>query len=214
MQKIVELILEKSPVDYITTDLLHMILGGSKDRLYSIVKRALASKDLVRVRRGLYVLGEKYRRFKISEVILSQRIYSPSYLSFEYALSFHGLIPDIVQRVLSASYYRSQVFETQVGIYEYYHIPLKPFFLGVQRHKNQFGNGFLIAGPERALCDLIYKKKIKWVNISVLVQGYRVEEEELLKFNQKLLIDVADNYPVIFVKKFINKLVKEINNVL
>ena len=214
MQKVIELILQNSPVDYVTSDTLQVILGSSGDSYYGIVKRALASGDLIKVRRGLYIPSEKYRRFRVSERVLSQKIYFPSYLSFEYALSLHGLIPDIIQRVLCASDCRSRVFKTPVGIYEYFHVPVKPFFHGVERRRDQSGEGYLIAGPERAICDLIYKRKLKWKNLSLITEGFRIEMGALCKLNKKLLIDISDNFSGKSVKIFINRLVEEINNVL
>ena len=48
----------------------------------------------MRIRKGLYAFGEPLRRAPISRELLANLIYGPSYISLDYALSYHGLIPE------------------------------------------------------------------------------------------------------------------------
>lgn len=108
MNSLVELLLEHCEKDFFTSDYIQLLLPDyTSDARYSLVKRALKSGELVVLRRGLYLIGEKYRRGKISHNTLANHIYAPSYVSFESALSFYGVIPDIIQNSISASYKRS-----------------------------------------------------------------------------------------------------------
>lgn len=68
------------------------ILGGSDDRRYGQVKRALQSGALIRIKRGLYVLAEQYREHPLHPFALAQALVSGSYVSMETALAFHGWI--------------------------------------------------------------------------------------------------------------------------
>lgn len=69
--------------------------GNPKTRL----SRLLKAGTLTQVRRGLFVEGEAP-----PAQVLAPVIYGPSYLSFQYALAFHGLIPEGVPNLTSAVY--------------------------------------------------------------------------------------------------------------
>src|SRR5262245_25728214 len=82
------LIRQKGLPDTLTDSDLAFLWGGTENRRYSLTKRTLARGDLIPVRRGLYVLGDLYRQRPVNLFELAQRIYGPSYISFESALSY------------------------------------------------------------------------------------------------------------------------------
>src|SRR5258705_210846 len=112
MNKLAEIIKEKTHQTIFTDSLLKTMIGGSDHRRYGLVKRALKSGDLIQIRRGLYVLGQKHRMTDVNLFELAQRVYGPSYISLESALSYHGLIPEAVYAVTSVCMKRSKEFET------------------------------------------------------------------------------------------------------
>ncbi|MGD0626568.1 MAG: hypothetical protein ABSB32_17880 [Thermodesulfobacteriota bacterium] len=61
----------------------------------------LRRKDIIRVKKGLYIFGETYARRPFSREVLANVIYGPSYVSLDYALHYHGLIPERVEAVIS-----------------------------------------------------------------------------------------------------------------
>ena len=63
------------------------------------IRRLLASGEIVRIRKGLYAFGAPLQRAPISRELLANLIYGPSYISLDYALSYHGLIPERVETV-------------------------------------------------------------------------------------------------------------------
>ena len=73
------------------------------------VKRLLDAGDIVRVKKGLYVFGDAYRRAPVSRELLANLIYGPSYISLDYALAWHGLIPERVTTVTSLPNARSAI---------------------------------------------------------------------------------------------------------
>lgn len=145
---------------------LSFLIPGTADRRYSLVKRALARGDLIQIRRGLYCLGDLYRTIPIDNFSLAHRIYGPSHISFESALSYWGLIPEAVYTTTSATNRRSQEFETPLGVYAYTRIPYKPLFTGVTRVADKI-SPFFIATPLRALLDYIYYSKKTWTLRSI-----------------------------------------------
>ena len=88
--------MEKTPQGIITEDLIMNLCKGSADSRYGVIKRAVAQGQLVHIKRGLYILAEKYQRRGSNLFELAQYIYGPSYISFESALSFHACIPESV----------------------------------------------------------------------------------------------------------------------
>mgnify|MGYP003983253749 FL=1 len=60
-----------------------------RDKLTQLLKK----KVLIRIKQGLYVLGEFLRKDPLNKELLANLIYGPSYVSLEWALSYYGIIP-------------------------------------------------------------------------------------------------------------------------
>ena len=80
---------------------LARILGGSDERRYGLINRAIEAGELIRVKRGIYVLADRLRDHPLHPFSLAQRLLPGSYISGETALSFHGWIPEVVRSILS-----------------------------------------------------------------------------------------------------------------
>ena len=87
---------------------------------------------------------------------IANRIYSPSYVSLEMALSYYGLIPESVYGITSASTRKTSRFVTPVGEFIYRTIRPKLYF-GFEFLNNN-GKLYKLASPEKALLDLFYIK--------------------------------------------------------
>ena len=129
--------------------------ASPRDKITGLLRRG----DILRVKKGLYVFGENYRRRPYSREVLANLIYGPSYISLEYALHFHGLIPERVEALTSVTSGRSRRFLTPVGLFTYWGIPLGAFRMGMNQFRTETGQFFLMAGPEKALCDKIQQDK-------------------------------------------------------
>ena len=71
-----------------------------KDKLSKLIK----ANKLIRVKKGIYVFGKEYQQRPYSLEILANLIYGPSYVSFEYALSYYNLIP-LLQNTLNYTHH-------------------------------------------------------------------------------------------------------------
>lgn len=118
----------------------------------------LAKGELIRVRKGLYVLGEAHRRFPVSRELLANLIYGPSYISLDYALSHHGLIPERVEDVTSVTTGKSRRFQTPFGVFTYRPLPIVRYSPGITLAGDP-ENRYLIATPEKALVDKVWCDK-------------------------------------------------------
>jgi len=70
-----------------------------RDKISDLLKKG----TIIRVKKGLYVFGEDNRKKPYSKEILANLIYGPSYISLDYALQYHGLIPERVEAVTSVT---------------------------------------------------------------------------------------------------------------
>ena len=123
------------------------------------ITRLLRSKEILRVKKGLYILGENLRRMPLVREELANLIYGPSYVSLEYALSYYSMIPEQATTVTSITSGRSRIFQTPVGRFTYRQIGLAAFRIGMDRVEREDGQAFLIATREKALADKLAAEK-------------------------------------------------------
>lgn len=141
------------------------------------------SGDFIRLRRGLYVAHPNLSNQEISRELVANAMYGPSYVSYESALSYHQLIPERVNAVRSATIKRAKSFTTPIGLFEYICVPRQYFHIGIEQVivENQYA--FLIASPEKALCDLIISTSgLRFQSVKAareyLEQDLRIDLEE------------------------------------
>ena len=166
-----------------------------RDKISDFLRKGV----IVRVKKGLYVLGEDYRRRPYSRQLLANLIYGPSYISLEYALSYYGLIPEHVEAVTSVSTGRSRKFDTPVGLFIYREIPLRVFRIGMTRVENEGQPAFLIATAEKALCDKIRQDRGTGIRSLKQLQTYffddlRIDPFALERLNPEIVEEIARRY--------------------
>lgn len=110
---------------------------------------------LIRLKRGLFCVNPKYSQKSINHGVVANILYEgPSYVSIETALSYYGLIPERTMGMTSVVTGRSKTFTTPIGWFSYKTIPEDLFPIGVRSV-----DGYLMASPEKALCDYLYTRK-------------------------------------------------------
>jgi predicted transcriptional regulator of viral defense system len=88
--------------------------------------------------------------------LIANRICSPSYISFESALSYYGFIPEGVLTVHSATSLKTKVYSTALGHFNYRN--LKPSLMFGIRMIKAGNQQVRLAEPEKALLDYLYLK--------------------------------------------------------
>lgn len=137
--------------DYQT--LMHVLQDYAKprDKVTSLIKQGV----IRRIKKGIYVFGEGYERQAPSPELLSNLIYGPSYISLDYALQHHGLIPERVKGVTAVCLGTSRKFETPLGLFTYHSIPVNAYNPGIVRMKIDENRSYLMADAEKALVDKV-----------------------------------------------------------
>ena len=163
-----------------------------------VITRMLRAGELIRVKKGIYVFGKDYARRPYSLEVLANMIYGPSYVSGEYALSLYGLIPEAVQEVTSMTTGRKKYFYTPVRPFSYQHLSVIKYRVGLDRINISEGVSALIATPEKALADTVYKRDEKTDNIeelrAILRDDYRIDSLQLSRLRIGLLTEIAKAY--------------------
>ena len=130
--------------------------------------------------------------------LLADVIYSPSYLSFDYALSYHGLIPERVEAYTSATTgkRRSKCYITPFGRYTYQDVP-RPVFMQCVRFHAVGEYTYWMAEPEKAMCDKLYKlppiTSVKAME-ATLLGDLRIYEDELDAIDIWDIIELSQLY--------------------
>ena len=148
---------------------------------------------IIRLKRGLYVVNPEHSGKTLSSELIANHLYAPSYISLSTALRYYGLIPEAVYVHQSMTVKHSRSFQTPIGSYDYKYISRKAFSVGVRSiHKGDYA--FLMASPEKSLCDLIANSSkvnlryMKDVEI-YLEQDIRMDMDEFYKMDATILED-------------------------
>ena len=181
--------------DYQT--LLDSVHGYAQPRMK--ISGMLAKGDIIRVKKGLYILGESLRRRPFCRELLANLIYGPSYVSLEYALHYHGLTPERVETVTSVTCGRSRTFESPVGTFSYRMITMEAFRTGMDQVELDDGRSFLIAIPEKALADRIVADRGSGISTQKELHEYlladlRIDPVNLRELDPTRLTEIAQHY--------------------
>ena len=138
----------------ITSDIAksNLVNFSNKDTKLS---RDVKNGKLIKIVNGLYETDSN-----TSPYLLAGSIYGPSYISFEYALSFYGLIPEKVNVVTSATFNKKKkkIFNTSFGTFTYRDVPQVTYPEEIIL-KEENGYSYQIASKEKAICDKLYTLK-------------------------------------------------------
>ena len=180
------------PVDY-STILSHFSnLKSPKDKISRLEK----SHELIRLKKGKYLVASNIKNNPPSFELIANHLYGPSYVSFETALSFYGWIPERVYVTKSSITKRRKTFKTHFGLFEYISVPEKYYSFGIQQHIHD-NYAFIIASPEKALCDLIITSKglrlqSKKALNSYLIENLRIDFDNIGDINSEVFREAAE----------------------
>lgn len=107
---------------------------------------------------------------------IANKVYAPSYVSLESALSFYGFIPESVLQITSITTRKTSLFDTQFGVFRYRSVK-SSLFWGYEAVRNN-ERPFLIASPEKGVLDYLY--------LHSEITG--IQDFEELRFNKELIL--------------------------
>ena len=149
----------------------------------------------IRLKKGLFVLSPEVSRQLLSTELIANHLYSPSYISMHSALRYYGLIPEEVFTIQSMTIKHSRAFENALGRFEYIQMSKEAYPAGITNVANEHYS-FLIATPEKALCDLVattpmlnlrYRQETK----DYLFENLRLDEDEFYQMRPEIFKEYA-----------------------
>lgn len=117
-------------------------------------RRLEAQGEIIRLKKGLYVVSPDASQNSICRNLVANHIYGPSYVSMQTALRHYGLIPERVNIMQSVTTKHARSFENALGYFDYQNCSKEYFPIGIRMEKEK-DVVYMIASPEKALCDLV-----------------------------------------------------------
>ena len=157
------------------------------------LSRDVKNGKLIKIKNGLYETNNNTPGY-----LLAGSIYGPSYISFEYALSFYNLIPERVSTITCATFdkKKKKKYNNYFGIFTYRDIP-KDAYPEEILLKKEGDYSYQIATPEKALCDKLYTLSPinNYFNLeNILYNDLRIDEEEFNKLDIKKIEKLSNLY--------------------
>lgn len=170
--------IRRSGLKVLDLDDIAIILGLRASSARVVAARMVQKRILLHPKRNLYLLsGADVHDFEIANKLIV-----PSYISFESALHHWGITTQIPTIITSAAR-RSKRFLIDDREFLFSNLPAKVFNIGITRERT-----FFIAGPEKALLDMIYYAAIGRRNITFDTLDAR-------KIDKKKFVSYSKRYP-------------------
>lgn len=155
--------------------LLTQAFPDKRDALRVQLSRWMKDGKIIGVRRGMYVLSPIYRRRPLNTAILANQLYSPSYLSGQWALGYYDMIPEHVVWFTSVTSRVPRRFESVVGVFDYRNI--KQSLLFGYGTRNVGDQEVVVADPEKALLDYWHLNAGEWTLPRLAEMRYQNREK-------------------------------------
>ena len=141
------------------------------------------------LRKGLYELTFPESR-GIPDFFMANKMYAPSYISLETALSYYNMIPEVSMAVMSVTSKTTRRFKNAHGLFVYRSIRPEAFrgYI-IEKH-----NGFdvYMAEPEKALADYLYLKTFRGETFDKKAE--RIDQKRINQLNKRKLEKYAYDY--------------------
>ncbi|MGM0466146.1 MAG: type IV toxin-antitoxin system AbiEi family antitoxin domain-containing protein [Acidobacteriota bacterium] len=196
MQTLTEKVFRLSPPGGLFDETVVRNLFGDRSEAARkvLVHRAVSAGEIIRLKPGLFLLAQEFRKTHPHPFVIAAMLHSPSHVSLESALAHHGLIPEAVYQVASVTSSRSRTFNTSVGIFSFKRVPAVNPRAGVRAHKIDGRSWTFVATPLRAIADLIYtRKEVSWEKdgLVFLTESMRIERDDLENMSFESLSEVS-----------------------
>lgn len=159
------------------------------------IRLLVRDKQIFRLKKGLYVCNPEVTGKILSTELIANHLCAPSYVSMSSALRYYGLIPEAVYTMQSMTLKHARSFDTPLGRFEYRYISKEAFSVGLTSIRKE-GFAFVMATPEKALCDLIAnsaKVNLRYVkDVEIyLEEDIRMEMEDFRQLDPKIFEEYA-----------------------
>ena len=146
---------------------------------------------LIRLKRGMYVVSPEISGRELSVGLVANHLYGPSYVSLHWALRWYGLIPERVDTITSITTRHTREFDNSLGRFSFRGVSREYFPIGIKIQEED-GVNYLLATPEKALCDmLIQEKHVPDQSVSKLEiffeEDMRIDTDDIRQMNPEII---------------------------
>ncbi len=163
------------------------IFGASSFAVSKFIGQYAKKKFFLKLRNGLYCLAS----IKPSSFVIANKIYQPSYISLEAALSFYNIIPEKTYSITSISSKATRSFMAVNQDFSYSKIKKKLFTGYYLTEKSN--EKFLIAEPEKALMDYLYYLSRKKTELNDRLDVSRLKKKKIKQWQKLFGEPTVDN---------------------
>jgi predicted transcriptional regulator of viral defense system len=142
----------------------------------AFIGRNVKSGLFLKLRNGYYVLKDSHQ----SLYFMANKLYQPSYISLETALSYHHLIPETVYSITSVTTKPTREFQTPCGVFSYQRIK-QSVFTGYHPIEID-GELVLFAEPEKALADHLYFVDLEKTSLNDRLNLREIKKSKLIDY--------------------------------
>lgn len=171
LSKITKKVIESGFILFNTKTLKDICDIENKSSFSAVLKRLVVNKILLRLEKDKYLVNDR----SVKTFNLANLLYAPSYISFETALNFYGILSQFPYEITSATTKKTISKKAADHQYSYTHLKPELFFGYVKR------DGVLIAAPEKALLDQIYLAQKGWKKIDIDEYDFSIIKKGRLK---------------------------------
>jgi predicted transcriptional regulator of viral defense system len=176
--------LHKITKDYFGHEDIARVVGITPSAARVSAHRYVKNRFLIRVKRGIYVLRERWKYFSQDQRFeIANLLQVPSYISLITALGYYEITTQMQQAFIeSIAIKRTKEMEINGTVFTYTRLK-QDFYEGFVKHKN-----FFIATPEKAFLDACYLMSLGRYN-------FDKSAIDLNKFDQEHLVREAEKFP-------------------
>ncbi len=172
-----------------TEELLLLYPGETNENLKKLVYRWKQKGWIIALKRGLFELAYP-RSFNIPDLYIANRIYQPSYVSLETALSYYSIIPEVSMAVTSVTTKPTRRYKNDHGLFVYRTVG--PEAYNGYYIESMRGFEVFIAEPEKAFVDYLHFKTYR-------KKGWRLSDE---RFDRKRIKALRQDKLNIYAKPY------------
>lgn len=175
-QTVFKLKLEEKKISIFSLRQIMTFFGLSRPAAVSLLYNYSQKGFIVHLKRNLYSFPDALP----PDTYIANKLYEPSYVSLEFALSYHGIIPETVYSITSVTPKATRRFEVGKKVFVFRRVK-KSVFTGY-RAERQSGESFLIADPEKAFVDAQYFRLIDRLPPISRFRRKKLDKKKVVKY--------------------------------
>lgn len=152
------------------------VFGVSQNTASRFLTSNIDSGLFVKLRNNYYTIKDSNPDYSF----VANKLYQPSYVSLETALSHYKIIPEVVYGTTSITTKAPREFTTPIGNFTYQHIKTGAFtgyrLQEIDRYQA------LVAEPEKALADYLYFVDLKKVSLNDRLKLKNISHPKLIEY--------------------------------